>query len=224
MKHTHSSLILGLIGGIGGLFIAAWGATVLLWSPEMNMWVMRGIAVYVASMFAALTLLFIRSKGMIGKLLIPLFLLMGGGISYILYQLAPMFFGVSEGTIELVEQLGMVAPYFGFVILAVLLPLFIYLGWFLYHSFIVRDYVLREGRSAKARIMSSRYSGTKVNGMPLLHLELEVHLPGHSPYHVSTSSVVPQMVLHRLDPGTMVPVKVHPEKKKVVFFELWEWK
>jgi hypothetical protein len=48
-------------------------------------------------------------------------------------------------------------------------------------------------------------------------MDLEVHLPGTSPYHVSTTWLVEQDALGYVETGKEVPLKVDPQAPEFIF-------
>ena len=67
------------------------------------------------------------------------------------------------------------------------------------------------GQQAQATIVSLRESGPYVNERPTITLELDVELPGSAPYRAQAKQVVGRLVIGRLEPGVVIPVRVDPD-------------
>ena len=70
--------------------------------------------------------------------------------------------------------------------------------------------ILQNGIPAKAKIISIQQTGVMFNYQPQAALQLEVYPPGGDPYTVQTKAIIPMVNIPQFQPGTEVPVKIHP--------------
>jgi hypothetical protein len=81
-----------------------------------------------------------------------------------------------------------------------------------------------EGIEGKAKLIESWIigkSGGELELIELIEYELEVMVTGKQPYKVKHRQLTPFGVFTRLSKGTIIPVKVHPEKPKQLLLD-WE--
>jgi len=81
-----------------------------------------------------------------------------------------------------------------------------------------------EGIDGKAKLVESWIigkSGGELESIELIEYELEVMVTGKHPYKVKHRQLTPFGVFTRLSKGTIIPVKVHPEKPKQLLLD-WE--
>jgi len=81
-----------------------------------------------------------------------------------------------------------------------------------------------EGIEGKAKLVESWIigkSGGELESIELIEYELEVMVTGKQPYKVKHRQLTPFGVFTRLSKGTIIPVKVHPEKPKQLLLD-WE--
>lgn len=77
--------------------------------------------------------------------------------------------------------------------------------------------ILQNGIPAQAKIVNAQQTGVMVNYQPQIAFTLEVQPPGGEPYQAETKAVIPMVNIPQLQPGTEVPVKIHPtDPTKVV--------
>ena len=67
------------------------------------------------------------------------------------------------------------------------------------------------GVAGRAKIESVVGTGLSVEDNPEVQLTMTIDLPGRSPYPTTHRQVVSRLVLHQLEPGSDVPVRVDPE-------------
>jgi hypothetical protein len=79
--------------------------------------------------------------------------------------------------------------------------------------------LLRNGDAARARVVEAVKTGRPVNGQPSLRITLLIDLPGHSTYAATTRTVVPTVMLGRVQPGTIVAVRVDPRDPQRVVLD-----
>ena len=80
--------------------------------------------------------------------------------------------------------------------------------------------VLRDGLEAQARIVSLREGGPYVNDEPTYTLELHVQVPDRPVYTATARGRLPRLVVSRLAPEAVIPVRVDPQDaSKVVVDE-----
>lgn len=72
-------------------------------------------------------------------------------------------------------------------------------------------YMAEHGRDGTALVLSVRDTGALVNDHPYLALELEVSVAGQPAYAVSLKHVAAFTDLARLQPGSLLPIKVDPK-------------
>lgn len=81
--------------------------------------------------------------------------------------------------------------------------------------------VLKSGIAGEATILSVRQTGVQVNDQPQVAFELEVRVPGRSPYQAQTKAVIPIINVPQFQPGNVIPVKVDPNKPDQVVFDVY---
>jgi hypothetical protein len=82
--------------------------------------------------------------------------------------------------------------------------------------------ILQEGISAQAKIVNAQQTGVMVNYQPQIAFTLEVQPPGGAPYQAVTKAVIPMVNLPQLQPGTEVPVKIHPTDPSKVVMNIYQ--
>jgi hypothetical protein len=70
----------------------------------------------------------------------------------------------------------------------------------------------RIGLPGHALVHSATDTGVTVNGNPRVRLDLEVQVPGRSPYRLTRSVTVPRLAVGAVTPGGSLPVRVDPEQ------------
>ena len=79
------------------------------------------------------------------------------------------------------------------------------------------DQILATGVSGTATISGLTQTGMTLNDQPRIKMDLLVQLPGQTPYAAQHSEFVPLILLSRLAPGAVLPVRVNPaQPQKVV--------
>jgi len=81
-----------------------------------------------------------------------------------------------------------------------------------------------EGIDGEAKLVQSWIigkSGGELESIELIEFELEVMVTGKPPYKVKHRQLTPFAVFTNLSKGTIIPVKVHPEKPKQLLLD-WE--
>lgn len=79
------------------------------------------------------------------------------------------------------------------------------------------DQVLAAGVAGMATITGVTQTGMYLNEQPRIKMDLLVQLPGQAPYAAEHTEFVPLILLSRVQPGAMLPVKVDPaQPQKVV--------
>ena len=81
--------------------------------------------------------------------------------------------------------------------------------------------ILQNGIAAKAQILSVQQTGVMVNYQPQIAFQLEVYPPGDAPYQVQTKAVIPLVNIPQFQPGTEVPVKIHPTDPTKVVLDMY---
>jgi len=74
-----------------------------------------------------------------------------------------------------------------------------------------RNQVLQTGIPAMATIVSLADTGMLVNYQPQVRIGLQVAPPNGVPYQAEVTMVVSQLMIPRVQPGMMVPVKIDPK-------------
>ncbi|MFL7792071.1 MAG: hypothetical protein AB8I69_08030 [Anaerolineae bacterium] len=82
--------------------------------------------------------------------------------------------------------------------------------------------ILQNGIAAKAQILSVQQTGVMVNYQPQIAFLLEVYPPGDAPYQVQTKAVIPMVNIPQFQPGTEVPVKIHPTDPTKVVLDVYQ--
>lgn len=81
--------------------------------------------------------------------------------------------------------------------------------------------ILQNGIAAKAQILSVQQTGVMVNYQPQVAFQLEVTPPGGAPYQAQTKAVIPMVNIPQFQPGTEVPVKIHPTDPTQVVLDVY---
>lgn len=82
--------------------------------------------------------------------------------------------------------------------------------------------ILQNGIPAKAQILSVQQTGVIVNYQPQVAFQLEVHPPGDAPYQAQAKAVIPVVNIPQFQPGTEVPVKIHPTDPTQVVLDVYQ--
>jgi hypothetical protein len=82
--------------------------------------------------------------------------------------------------------------------------------------------ILQNGVSAKAKILGVQQTGVMVNYQPQVAFQLEVTPPGGVPYQAQTKAVIPVVNIPQFQPGTEVPVKIHPTDPTKVVLDVYQ--
>ncbi len=77
----------------------------------------------------------------------------------------------------------------------------------------------RHGLPATAVILAAEFTGTEVNLMPEIELELEVALPGEAPYRVRHACCMSPLSSAALQAGARVKVLVDPRDRKKIMLD-----
>jgi hypothetical protein len=70
--------------------------------------------------------------------------------------------------------------------------------------------IVQTGLAGRATVTGVTQTGMYLNNQPQLGLDLMVELPGRAPYAAKHKSFVPLILLSRVGPGMVLPVKVDP--------------
>ena len=81
--------------------------------------------------------------------------------------------------------------------------------------------ILQNGIAAKAKILSVQQTGVMVNYQPQIAFQLEVVPPGGAPYQAQAKAVIPLVNIPQFQPGTEVPVKIHPTDPTQVVLDVY---
>jgi hypothetical protein len=68
--------------------------------------------------------------------------------------------------------------------------------------------LVEKGTQGEATILSLEDTGMRINDNPRVRVELEVRMPGMSPYRVAKSVTIPLVRLSQVQVGAVVPVMV----------------
>jgi hypothetical protein len=77
------------------------------------------------------------------------------------------------------------------------------------------------GLKGQGRVVNAATTGTTLNDNPLMNLELEITLPGKSPYRVHHKTWVPLVMMGTLAMGVTLPVIVDPADPSKILVE-WD--
>ncbi|GAB2841023.1 hypothetical protein GCM10022221_45420 [Actinocorallia aurea] len=77
-------------------------------------------------------------------------------------------------------------------------------------------HLMHTGVPATGMITAVHDTGTRLNGQPMVSLELLVTALSRPPYPVTVQSVVPLTGLARLNPGQELPIRVDPVQPQTV--------
>lgn len=97
-------------------------------------------------------------------------------------------------------------------------------GLFWYGGNLVKqdDKLRREGIPAVAKVLALKQTGTWAANNPLVEIELEVQLPGKSPYVTKITEVIPVVNAPSVQPGTSLNVSVaKDDPNRIVINEPW---
>ena len=76
-----------------------------------------------------------------------------------------------------------------------------------------------EGIEAEGRVVSVRFTGTKINSVPQFEITVSVSLPGKPPYEASSKVLLPQHAASALTPGTVIHIRVDPQNPMEILVE-----
>jgi hypothetical protein len=82
--------------------------------------------------------------------------------------------------------------------------------------------ILQNGIPAKAQILSVQQTGVMVNYQPQVAFQLEVTPPSGAPYQAQAKAVIPMVNIPQFQPGTEVPVKIHPTDPTRVVLDVYK--
>jgi len=78
-----------------------------------------------------------------------------------------------------------------------------------------KEWIRAKGVPAKATILNVEGTGTRINNLPLLRIELEVQPPYDSRFRVTVEYLVPYSALPQVQPGRIVRVHYLEDTKEV---------
>ncbi len=101
------------------------------------------------------------------------------------------------------------------VVLGFVVPIFVLVRWM--RGSAERNRILAGGIPAQATIMRIWETGMRINDAPQVGFQLHVHpqLP-MQPYVTESTMVVSQLMIPRIQPGAVVPVKLDPADPRKV--------
>lgn len=76
-----------------------------------------------------------------------------------------------------------------------------------------RKRVWEQGRHGTAKIINIGTNGGGINGHPRINFELEVSVDGMAPYQVSTSAIISELAIPRVQPDMEIAVRVDPQDR-----------
>lgn len=79
----------------------------------------------------------------------------------------------------------------------------------------------QNGIQAIAKIISAMATGTQINNMPMFKFELEITLPGRTPYVIKHRCVVNLAQLNRVTIGAQLPIVADPNNPKKILIR-WD--
>jgi hypothetical protein len=79
--------------------------------------------------------------------------------------------------------------------------------------------IYAQGTPARARIIRIGTSGGNTNGHPNIDFELEVTIPGQEPYRVNLTALVSKLAISRVQPDTVIDVRVDPADRQRVLLD-----
>ncbi|MCJ7734096.1 MAG: SHOCT domain-containing protein [Anaerolineales bacterium] len=88
----------------------------------------------------------------------------------------------------------------------------------------LEEFLRAEGIDGTAKLGERWYVGKSGGEMELIEFmefELEISVPGRTPYKVKHKQLTPYGVYSKLSKGMILPVKVHPEKPAKLFLD-WD--
>jgi len=97
------------------------------------------------------------------------------------------------------------------LVVAVLGYVVVLVGTFLFAataSSRARQRLEQTGVSGRARLVSARQTGARVNNLPVVELTLDVEVPGRPPYRVRHQEVLGLESAHKLAPGASFDARV----------------
>ncbi|OGY86332.1 MAG: hypothetical protein A2233_02780 [Candidatus Kerfeldbacteria bacterium RIFOXYA2_FULL_38_24] len=106
---------------------------------------------------------------------------------------------------------------------AFIILMFIIVGIVFYKTHRDHAWLMKNGLPGQAKILSVTDTGVKLNGVPLLTIQAEIHTAGKAPYTVNKRLPVPMIAMSTIVSGSMVPVRIHPHKPKKITFANWNY-
>ena len=117
-----------------------------------------------------------------------------------------------------VGGVGMAAGITGFTFLMMGAPFFL-VGRGLAAAAQKAQRLRTSGIQARGQIVAVQHSGMEINGVPQMQITVNVQLPDRAPYQASTKLLLSPTSAAQLRPGTVVAVRVDPEKPSDILIE-----
>jgi hypothetical protein len=82
------------------------------------------------------------------------------------------------------------------------------------------EFMRRHGIMARGVVVGLKSTGTKINGVPLMEVQVTVMRQDAQPYPASFRQLMPAQLSAQIKPGVELPIRVHPQKPEQVMLEL----
>jgi uncharacterized membrane protein len=82
------------------------------------------------------------------------------------------------------------------------------------------QYLRTQGVQTQGRVASVSRTGTKINGVPMYAITVEISLPDKEPYQASAKMLLAPNNAAQLSPGMSLPVRVDPNNPQSILLEL----
>lgn len=94
------------------------------------------------------------------------------------------------------------------------------LGYALWNGAREAAYLRVHGIPARGTVRNLQGTGTRINGVPMMRVHVQVQRDGAAPYDASFTTLTPPGLVAQLHPGAQVPLRVHPQKPDKLILEL----
>jgi LSD1 subclass zinc finger protein len=94
------------------------------------------------------------------------------------------------------------------------------LGFALWNGAREAAFMRMHGIQARGVVRNVQATGTRINNVPMMRVNVQVMRDGVAPYEASFTQLMPPGLLIQLTPGTQVPLRVHPQKPDKMILEL----
>ena len=124
---------------------------------------------------------------------------------------------------ESIEEALAVGAFAGGITMVSMLPIgipFAFIGRMFRNKAKQAAWLRVNGISAHGTIRGHTATGTRINGVPVVRVEVEVMHPSQAPYTASFDQLLSSELSAQLTPGNQVALRVHPQHPRQIMLEL----